>query len=384
MPGYKRKRGKDAWYLEVTIGTDFRGKPIRYNKTVHCRSEREAEKELARFYTECEDGKICKQGSDKIGPFCDTYYEEYATRFLKKTTLSGTRTAIKMSIKPLLGSIKVTALSRLDVQQWINALSDSGLSPKTIRNRYSVLCQIMSYAIDMGLIDDTPCRNIRLPKTARAEAKYYDMEDVHKLLDALSKVEIEDLTFKVAILVLLFGGLRKGELLGLNWDDVSFKDNTIHIHRARYVAPGEGIYEDTPKTASSIRYVTLPKEIMMELRILQVYQKERRLLLGPCYEDSPAVFRGPLGGPIYPNSLWKWFTAFSKDNGLPELGLHGLRHTHASMLANANTDKVQISERLGHSELTTTLNIYTHLFEDADQQVADTLSEKYLSVQTAK
>ena len=122
----------------------------------------------------------------------------------------------------------------------------------------------------------------------------------------------------------------------------------------------------------------------MELRILQVYQKERRLLLGPCYKDSPAVFRGPLGGPIYPNSLWKWFTAFSKDNGLPELGLHGLRHTHASMLANANTDKVQISERLGHSELTTTLNIYTHLFEDADQQVADTLSEKYLSVQTAK
>lgn len=380
MPGTMRKRGTDSWRLEVTIGTDARGKPKRYSKTVHCKSEHEASKELAVFYAACSEGRVRKQSSETIAGFCDAYYEDYAQRFLKTATLNGTRAAIRQWIKPKFGSHKVAKLSRMDVQRWINDLSDAGLSPKTVRNYYSVLRQIMEYAIDMGIIDETPCTHIRLPKKDRKEAKYYELADVQKLLTALAKVPDDDLTYKVAILILLFGGLRKGEVLGLNWEDVDFDRKTVHVCRSRNIEAGKGVYEDTPKTSSSVRYVTLPDEVMLELKRLRLQQRERAMMLADKYDQTPAVLQGSLGGPLYPQHLPRWFKKFLDANELAPIGLHGLRHTHASMLAHMDTEKKQISERLGHSELSTTLNIYTHLFEQSDAHIAEVLSERYLSV----
>lgn len=379
MPGTKRKRGKDSWLLEVTIGTDFRGKPNRYSRTVHCKSEKQAERELARFYTECESGKVNKQDGTKLSAFAETWYTECAERFYKKSALNSARTAKDVWIIPVIGGKKVAKLSRMDVQGWINHMTDSGLSPKTVRNYYSTLRSIMNYAVDMGLIEDTPCRNIRLPKKIKREAEYYNADEVKKLLEATVELSPTELKFRAAVLVFLFGGIRKAELLGLNWEDVDFEENTIHIHRERLIGRGIGIYEDTPKTQKSARYIKLPAEVMAELRKLRTQQLERRISLGPKYGDSPAVFCNDTGQPLYPQVLQRWFSAFTDSVGLPHLGLHGLRHTHTSMLSSMNIDRKQISERLGHSELSTTMNIYTHLFDDSGQQIADELSEKYLA-----
>ena len=372
MTGSKRKRGADSWRLEVTIGTDAQGKPRRYSKTVHCKSEAEADRELAKFYAACSEGKIRKQSSMLMNDLCDAYYSEYAQRFLKTSTLRGIRTSINR-IKKDMGTRKCAKLTRHDVQKWINELSDQ-VSPKTVRNYYSALRQIMAYAVDMDILDDTPCKNIKLPKRAPREVTYLYINDVKRLLDELDK--LDDLTLKTAILVLLFGGLRKGEVLGLNWKDVDFETNQIHVHRTRMIAPKKGVYEDTPKTASSVRYVTLPREVMSALKRLQIYQKKNQLELG--YIGSDAVLQGSTGEPLYPQVLQRKFTRFIDRSGLPKITLHGLRHTHASMLAHMNTDKMQISERLGHSELSTTLNIYTHLFENADKKIAEDLQSIYL------
>ena len=140
------------------------------NKTVHG-SKKEAEKELARFYIECEDGKISKASTMSIEQLADTYLVEYVDRHLKVSTRRGFDTAIKVWIKPLLGKKKVSKLTRLDIQQWINHIAEAReekrkdgsitkrqLSPKTIRNHYSVLCGMMYFAIDMDIIEDTPCK----------------------------------------------------------------------------------------------------------------------------------------------------------------------------------------------------------------------------------
>lgn len=378
MTGYKRKRGGDAWRLEVTIGTDAQGKPKRYSKTVHCKSSAEADRELAKFYTACEEGRIRKQSSMLVSDLCDSYYDEHAKRFLKTSTLSGVRTSIEQYVKPILGKKKCTALTRRDVQKYVNNLSDKGLSPKTVRNHYSVLRQVLAYAVDMDIVDDTPCKNIRLPKREHNEAAYYDLDDVKKLLVALETTSEDELVYKCAVMVLLFGGLRKGEVLGLNWDDIDFIDQSVHIHRNRMIGAKIGVYEDTPKTESSVRYVSLPSQIMGMLKKLQIQQKKTRMRLGADYIRTDAVLQGTLGGPLYPNNLDKWFRAFLKKHDLKRITLHGLRHTHASMLAHMNTDKMQISERLGHSELSTTLNIYTHLFENADKKIAEDLQSTYL------
>ena len=101
------------------------------------------------------------------------------------------------------------------------------------------------------------------------------------------------------------------------------------------------------------------------------------MLLQNKYEDCPAIFRGDNGTPLYPQVLQRWFTRFLENNNLRHVGLHSLRHTHASMLAYIGTDKMQVSSRLGHSQLSTTLNIYTHLFENADKHIASDLSKQF-------
>ena len=377
MPGTKRKGKGDAWYLEVTIGTDFTGKPIRYNRTFHG-SEKQAEKALAIFYADCCAGKVHKESSMKISELCETYKTEYVDRFLKKSTQSGVNAVIKIWINPLLGKKKISKLTRLDVQKFINHLIDKELSPKTIRNYYSVLRGMMDFAIGMDLIVDTPCQHITLPKKKKVEAQYYSEEDVTVLLKALDTLPDAELQYKIAIYIILFGGLRKGEVSGLNWEDINFEKHKIEICRTRYINPGGGIYEDTPKTLESNRFVSLPKEIFDMFKLLKAQQLEKKLQLQNKYIDSTAILQGEFGGALRPQVLQRWFTRFREKNNLKYIGLHGLRHTHASMLAYMGADKMQISKRLGHSQLSTTLNIYTHLFEQTDADIADNLSEKYL------
>ena len=363
MPGTMRKRGSDSWLLEVTIGTDFRGKPVRYNKTVHG-SKKQAERELAKFYSECEAGNINKSDKTTIRDLANLYIEEYVKKHLKASNMRIVLPAVNAHIIPDLGKRKAAKLSRLDVQQWVNSLGEEHkikrkdgtiaikkLSPKSIRNYYSILSGIMQFGIHMDIIDQNPCRDIILPKKEQKEAKYYSKEDVAKLLDALERVPQEELKYKAAIYIALFGGLRKGEIAGLNWEDVDMESGQVSIRRTRMIQTGSGIYEDVPKTEKSTRTITLPAQVISLLRSLRAQQNEEKLSLGSKWQDSPALFKNGFGAPLYPQMLHRWFSEFIKENELPPLTLHGLRHTHTSLLAYMQTDKVEISKRLGHSHL---------------------------------
>lgn len=378
MPGNITKRGENSYRLRVTIGTDFQGKPIVYSKTVKCKTEAAAKKELAKFYAECESGKVNKSNPMTISDLADVYITEYVERHLKISARNSVKIAVNKHIKPIIGDKKVTKLKRMDVQQWVNHISDQSLAPKTVRNYYSALAGMMQFAIDMNIVDDTPCKNIRLPKGGKKEMAYYTIDEVKALLRALDSLPSDELVYKVGIYIGLFGGLRKGEILGLNWEDINFETGELFIVRTRMRANGTGVYEDTPKTSKSIRTVSVPMEIIDMLHSLRTEQKKRKLMIGEKYADSPAVLQSALGKPLFPDVFAKWFKRFIEKNDLPPIGLHGLRHTHASMLAGFGEDKVAVSNRLGHAQLSTTLNIYTHLFEQADRRIADTLSEKLL------
>lgn len=377
MPGTKRKGKGDAWYFEVTI-TDKSGAPKRFNKTFHG-TAKQAEKELAVFYADCEAGRTIKGTSMTVEDLCRTYRSEYAERYLKRSALRSIDTGIN-TILPVLGKKKINKVSRLDVQKFVNKMSDKGLSPKTVRNYYSVLSGIMEFGVRINELNDTPCQHITLPRKTATEAKYYDRQEVADLLAALDKLPAKENHFKICIYIMLFGGLRKGEVLGLNWDDIDFDEKKIRICRTRQIAPKIGVYEDTPKTPKSNRTVSLPAEIFEMLKQLKAQQLERKLQLQNKYKDSPAVIQDPWGDCLYPHALYKWYVDFCEKNNLKCVGLHGLRHTHASMLANMGTDKMQLSRRLGHSQLSTTMNIYTHLFEDTDKSIADDLSALYMKV----
>lgn len=374
MIGTIRKRNNNAWQLIITLGVDYSGKQKRAYRTVYCNTKKQAEKELNKFVAEAENDLINKSSNMNISQLFDLYYATIAEKSLKKSTLRGINSSYKIHIKPNLGLKKVNKLKRIDIQQWIN---DMTVSPKTVRNNLSVLRTMLEFSISMDIIGNNPCDHIVLPKKNKHEAKYFNKNEITTLLIALDNLSYEQLKFKTAILILLFGGLRKGEVLGLNWEDIDFNNNIIHITRTRQIAAGGGIYEDTPKTENSIRNVALPIQVMQHLKKLQLVQKQNKLILGTKFENSPAVLQNDVGRTLYPQVLQRWFSIFLEQNNLPKIGLHGLRHTHASMLANLQMENLQISRRLGHSQLSTTLNIYTHLLENTDNKIADALSNNY-------
>lgn len=371
MPGTKRKGKGDAWYFEVTIGTDFSGKPIRYNRTFHG-TEKQAEKALARFYTECEDGRARKESSATVSQMCGEVMDSL-TLTLKKNTIRGYKSC-KTRIDEGIGNRKAAKLTPKNIQGWINNMVESGLSPKTIRNTYSFLRMCYETYGQWDIIPASPCHHVKLPKKDNRESRYYTAGEVNMLLASLNRTGKDEINLKAAILIQLFGGLRKGEALGLNWEDIDMDTGVINVHRSRYIEKGGGIYEDTPKSDKSNRLVTLPQEIITELEALKTYQLEQKLKLPGKYASSPAVIQNEFGAPLRPEYLYEWFKAFSKKHDLPWVGLHGLRHTHASMLAYMGAEAVQVSTRLGHSQLSTTLNIYTHLFHNRDKDLADDLS----------
>jgi len=385
MPGSWTKRVKDSYRLQVSMGTDFKGDPIRFSKTVHCKSDTQADKELAKFYAECEAGEHGQSQSITLAAFADKWMKEYAEKNLKKATISMYRGTIKRYIKDSIGVNQLSKVKVLHVQQWLNYLQDEKkISQKTIRNSFFLLNNIFHYAMKWSYVKSNPCELATLQARNRKEADYYTNDEVIALLEKLSTLPKDKLYLRIGITLTLFTGMRKGELMGLSWDDIDFDDNTLSINKTRQYTSDFGSYTDTPKTKTSVRKVSFPQECATLLKDLQLLQMKQRLKLGNKWEGADFIFLNDFGAPMCANGFSKLFKAFLEGSGLRVITFHQLRHTHASLLRYLNVDEMQISRRLGHSDLSTTRNIYTHLFANTDQSVSKKLSETFLKSGTEK
>ena len=197
-------------------------------------------------------------------------------------------------------------------------------------------------------------------------------------MDREVEAEPSRIKWKTILHLVLITGARRGEILGLKWDRVDFDKNRIFICNNILYSPDRGIYEDTPKTSTSTRYITLPADTMRLLRQYRFWQAEERLRKGEYYQYQGFVFAQDNGDPMHPDSVTDWMNKFSKRNNLPHINPHAFRHTMASMLYFNGVDSVSISKRLGHAQVSTTANIYAHVMEEADQRNADILTEVFL------
>lgn len=249
------------------------------------------------------------------------------------------------------------------------------LSAKTILEHHRLISTVLDQASKEGLVPFNVAQKATLPKVQHKEVSYFQPEDIAAIRDTLER---EPLKWKTLVHLFLITGARRGEILGLKWGKVDFEGNRIHICNNVLYSPDRGIYEDTPKTATSVRYVTLPAETMKLLRQYRAWQNEERLRLGGYYQDQGFVFAQDNGKPMHPDSVTDWMSKFSKRHGLPHINPHAFRHTMASMLYFNGVDSVSISKRLGHAQVSTTANIYAHVMEEADRQSADILADVFL------
>ena len=192
------------------------------------------------------------------------------------------------------------------------------------------------------------------------------------MLDALER---EPLKWRMLVHLMLVTGARRGEILGLKWENVDFDNSRIYICRSISYTPDRGVYESTPKTASSKRYVSLPQETMQMLKQYRTWQSGEILRLGEYYRRQGFVFSQDNGAPMHPDSVTTWLDRFSRRCSLPHITPHALRHTMTSLLIFNGVDIVSTAKRLGHSQVSTTSDIYAHVIEQADKKNADILGD---------
>ena len=169
--------------------------------------------------------------------------------------------------------------------------------------------------------------------------------------------------------------MRRGELCGLKWQDIDYKNNLISIERAAQYLPGQGVFLKEPKNKSSIRVIKLPPFIFKMLKEYRVWQGTERLKCGSRWADGNYVFTN-LDGYLYnPDNLTTQFHNFIKANKLPNVSIHSLRHTNATLQIAAGVDVRTVSKRLGHSQTSTTMNIYAHAIKSADEAAAEVLDD---------
>ena len=202
-----------------------------------------------------------------------------------------------------------------------------------------------------------------------------DVLDVDQAIHMVELLDGVPIYYRTAIIVLLFTGMRRGELLGLEWPDINFSKNTISITKTSLYLPGMGLFDDETKNSSSDRVIKAPKTVMKALFDLHHWQMEQQFLLENQWEGSGKVITTADGAPMRPDTLSNWFRTFIDGTDLPPIHLHSLRHTNATLSIANGIAVTTVAGQLGHADANTTTKIYAHAIKSAQAEAADMMDD---------
>lgn len=377
--------------ITITHGTKFDGTPRRFYKTVEITSKKQLEMESALFLADVIKGTATMGTSSTIDMLFNDFMDNHCSE-LKQSTAGRYRNFYINQIAPYFANKKINKLTRNDVRAWVKQLLSSGrrdtggpLKPKTVKNALSLLSAMYQYAIyDLDLLEKNPCTKIRIPKsdTPIVKKELYSEAECVELIQLLldEKDDPRSKTHITLIFLILFTGLRTGEVMGLKWEDVDLKNNTIDIYNERVHIPNVGVITDTPKTEESIRTISIPMFIRSMLIELKELQDDNKSKLQDEYTDSGYVAVTASGTPQYPRNTYNWFKRFLKRHNLKSTTIHDLRHTHAAMLSGLGVKIIDVSKRLGHSNTRVTQEVYEYLFINTDANIANELDDYFNSL----
>lgn len=236
------------------------------------------------------------------------------------------------------------------------------LSGQTILHYHRLISVILQTAVEWQYITSNPAERVKAPKANNQEAVYLDDQQAIRLLELLNS---QPIYYKTAVEVLLFTGMRRGELLGLEWTDIDFDNQTITIQRSLQYLPEVGVFKDETKTKSSHRVIKVPSSALESLRQFRTWQKITFIKNGLPWDDAGQVFVTQNGTPMHPDTLTSWFRSFIKTTDLPQIHIHSLRHTNATLQIANGVSVTTVAGNLGHSNANTTTKVYAHAIQSA-------------------
>lgn len=377
----KNKDGRVyAYQIKVFRGRDANKKQLKPYSEVwripegmnHPRTiKKELEKEAARFELECKAGVVPLE-KKTFSEYAD-YVMTLKKRDQKRSTVTRYEELL-VRIKEEIGPLKLADVTGEHLNRFYLKLSQpgqnkktgGGLSPKTILEYHRLIHTIYAQALKEGLVMFNTADKATPPAVRKKEAEFFEVEEVQKIMSCLAK---EPLKWQTITQLLIASGARRGEIMGLKWSAVDFKNNRIKIAVNLLYDAKLGIYEDTSKTEES-RQLAIDPSVMKLLALHKKEQMIQRLKLGDQWVDGNYCFTQANGKPMHPDSITDWLSKFSKKYDLPHIHPHKFRHTQASILIYEGVDPVTVSKRLGHKKVSTTENIYAHIMSKADAEAS--------------
>lgn len=391
-----RHRDNGRVQIIITHGKRFDGKPQRYTKEVDYVSKKQLEIEASLFLADIINDSVTAPTGCTINTLFDDFMSNHKDEIGMKTSTAERYVRIyENQIKPFLGQRSIKDISKTDLRNWVRYLSSEyrnkrtgkPIAQKTVKNALALLSAMYTYAVyDLEIIDKNPCLKIRVPKAnvaSRPEAHHYNESDVAllimHLMDELKHPK--SITHATLVMLILFTGMRTGEVMGLKWSDINFETNTLKIERERIYVSAMGIIEDTPKTESSRRTISFPVTIMDMLKALKAHQNDCRTKMGDEYTDTDYVAISLTGKPLHPRGTYKWFRNFIERYNMKPVTIHDLRHTHVAMLSSIGVKIIDVSKRLGHSNTRVTQEVYEYLYKDIDNDISQKLNQLIDTIQ---
>ena len=275
-------------------------------------------------------------------------------------------------ISKVIGHIKLQDINVKILEDFYREIRENTTySDKTIQHFYTIINTALKRAILWGYITTNPNSFIEKPKVRKKEIEYYTPEEVDELLQVLQN---EPLKYQAIIYLAIDSGARRGEIVGLTWNDIDFKNKTININKSVQYTKERGIYETKTKTQTSDRKIYISDKT---INILKQYQKEQlisKMKLGSKWENSNRIFTNNYGGDMHPDTPSQILEKVIKKYNLKRICFHGLRHTSISLQISSGIQAQIISKRAGHSNITTTHSIYSHFFDSEFKDVANKMN----------
>jgi len=371
MKGHIEQRGENSWRISIYLGKDHLGKKRFARETVRG-TEEDAQMRLAALVIEVGRGRYSSPSKMTVAEFLDRWLEDYCRVSVRQSTYDMYEMLVRVHIAPEIGHVRLDKIAPLDIQGFIRrktrgARADGKtgtLSPKTVKHIYSVLRAAFNRAVKWGLLPHSPVGAVDAPRCEKHSVSVWTDDEVRRFLAAAAGERLY-----AAYLLALGTGLRRGEILGLRWEDIDLARGMLSVRRS-LVPTSQGNLLQEPKTAGSRRHVKMSPDLTDALVAHRSKQQEEKDLFQEAYNDLGLVFPSYTGTPLDPRNLARAFEKVIAVAGVPKISFHDLRHTHATMLLQAGVHPKVVAERLGHTEIGTTLDTYSHVLPSMQEEAA--------------
>jgi integrase len=367
---YQRK-SDGKWVGSITL--ENRKRKVFYGDT-----RKEVQEKMKVALREQQQGTLITARQQSVKEYLEDWLENTHKRSIRPRSHERYEEIVRLHIVPAIGKVPLQKLTPQRVQRFYSDMLNGGYSSVTVNAVHNLLHKALDNAVRWELVAQNVCEKVSPPRKQRHEIRPLTPEQIHQLLDA-ARGHPQEALFILALAT----GMRRGELLGLKWQDISFTEGTLQVRRVLNRVPtkmvkalGQSYIEAEPKTEKSRRNIILAEFVLEALRQHRERQGELKRNAGAAWEEHDYVFCTPKGKHLHPgNDVLVPLKKLLQQAGLPDIRFHDLRHSAATMLLSMEVHPKVVQELLGHSQIGMTMDIYSHVLPTMQREAINKLND---------